>query len=179
VSASGRKLTPYLIYKGKKGARVTIEVTAQDFCPGSYCSVQEKAWMGQDDMVAWINQVWIPETRGERCLLLLDHYKVHLTALTRKLLEDAGTECYFVPPGCTCVVQPLDVGINKPMKDAVIQQYQSYIAERAEKKNNSTISLFQVRQLMAHFLVRSWNELSESTIQNSWRSNSNECPLFN
>ena len=31
VSASGGKLTPYLIYKGKKGARVTIEVTAQDF----------------------------------------------------------------------------------------------------------------------------------------------------
>ena len=94
--------------------------------------------MDQAQMESWIDDVWIPYTRNiGPCLLLLDQYKVHMTSVTRSKLESAGTEVYFVPPGCTCVVQPLDVGVNKPMKSSAIQAYQRYLADKVGEDSPS------------------------------------------
>ena len=100
ISASGKKLPPYLIFKGKCGARVFKEVRKDGYCPGVVCSAQESAWMDQAQMESWIDDVWIPYTRNiGPCLPLLDQYKVHMTSVTRSKLESAGTVVYFVPPG--------------------------------------------------------------------------------
>ncbi len=79
--------------------------------------MQQKGWF--DGRVA---QIWI-ETILKQYLvgssgsyLLIDHYTVHLTGNCVKACNDLGTEVDYVPAGYTCVLQPLDVGVNGPFK---------------------------------------------------------------
>jgi len=41
------------------------------------------------------------------------------------LLEDLDTEVAIIPGGCTPVLQPLDVGINKPVKDRLKKNFKN------------------------------------------------------
>ncbi len=49
-------------------------------------------------------------------LLLLDSFKVHLKGSISDTIHALGVEVEFIPAGCTGLVQPIDVGFNKPFK---------------------------------------------------------------
>lgn len=56
-----------------------------------------------------------------RSILTLDMFSGHHEALA--CLEKYGSNVVFVPEGCTNILQPLDVLINKPFKDRVRAKY--------------------------------------------------------
>jgi hypothetical protein len=76
------------------------------------------------------------------------------------------------------VAQPLDVGLNKPLKDRSIENYRNFVEERFVQGDDSAIPLPQVRKLMAEFVRSSWNDISDTMVRKAWRSTSNGCPLF-
>ena len=49
-------------------------------------------------------------------MLLLDDYAYHKTAELEDSMKQVNTMRVMIPPHCTSVVQPCDVGINKPLK---------------------------------------------------------------
>ena len=50
--------------------------------------------------------------------LISDGHSVQSSDTIQTILEKCNTEVTFVSSGCTSLVQPIDVGFNKPFKSA-------------------------------------------------------------
>jgi DDE superfamily endonuclease len=74
-------------------------------------------------MLQWVDDVLKPyvETAPSDIvpLLFLDSYKCHLMSSVISKIQDLGVEFQHIPGGCTGLTQPVDVGINKPLKNRI------------------------------------------------------------
>ena len=59
----------------------------------------------------------------EETILLRDCFSVHLMEEIVARLESLNEHQVLIPPGMTGELQPLDVGVNKPFKDYVREEY--------------------------------------------------------
>ena len=91
-------------------------------------------------MIDWINQVWKNYIFSLgfqfNSLLILDYASSHLKEEVQLSLINLDVECAFIPKGLTSILQPLDVSINKPMKDALKKKYTEYCIESNHNINN-------------------------------------------
>jgi len=95
--------------------------------------------------VDYIDKVLVPYLQeravGAPALLLLDHFSAHWTESVKDRLEQLGITPHNIPPGCTNLVQPIDVGIGKPFKDRVRSNWWSWMlgqgADRATFRSAS------------------------------------------
>jgi hypothetical protein len=75
--------------------------------------VQDNAWFDQRVGQIWIEKVLKPYVQdADKAFLLLDHFSAHLTSSFVKAINDLGVDVDYVPAGYTCVLQPVDVGVN-------------------------------------------------------------------
>jgi hypothetical protein len=95
-----------------------------------YC-VQEKAWFSKVIVLEWIEVVLKPYVanvpQGIVLILFLDSFTVHKMGSVVNTIQALGIEVDFIPHGCTGLVQPLDVGYNKPFKTKVREQYRNWM----------------------------------------------------
>jgi hypothetical protein len=74
---------------------------------------------------------------------------------------------HIIPGGCTSLVQPVDVGINKPFKDRLRYQWWNWIIgqgiEGSIIKNPS-------RGEVADWIDRAWQSIPGEMVANSWTS---------
>ena len=66
----------------------------------------------------WIRACWKPKIQPNT-LLIADVHHAQTTEGVKELLLQCNTDLVLVPPGCTSLVQPIDVVFNKPFKSAV------------------------------------------------------------
>jgi len=59
-------------------------------------------------------------------LIALNAFKAHLTPAVRAELKKQRTTLSAIPGGCTGFVQPLDVSINRPLKDLIKEEQDAY-----------------------------------------------------
>jgi hypothetical protein len=82
--------------------------------------------MDQALVLDWINCVW-QEHPGAllnlRNMPILDSFHGHTTEEERKILKSRNMDQAIIPGGLTSMLQPLDVCINWPFKDALKEQY--------------------------------------------------------
>jgi hypothetical protein len=87
--------------------------------------------------VAWIDEVLAPYVKnvpkGIVPLLLLDQYKCHLMASIVNRIEALGVQVEHIPSGCTGLVQPVDVGIGKPLKNRMRHQWEEFMIDEGMK----------------------------------------------
>ena len=71
-------------------------------------------------MLHWVEDVLAPYVAlappGIIPIILLDSYHCHVMASVVNVIQDLGCKVVHIPGGCTGLVQPLDVGYNKPFK---------------------------------------------------------------
>lgn len=84
---------------------------------------QENTWCDEGAMNYWVSNMWrwplTPEARKPK-LLIADVHKAQKTpGIMNKLKRECNTEVVLVPPGCTSLVQPLDVAFNAGFKNAI------------------------------------------------------------
>ena len=79
--------------------------------------------------------------------MILDEFKGQTTHAVLNLLKQNNIEYVIVPPNCTDQLQPLDVSINKPAKDFLCKQFQSWYAEQivSQKNNGQTVQPVDMR----------------------------------
>ncbi|KAG7364577.1 DDE superfamily endonuclease [Nitzschia inconspicua] len=71
-----------------------------------------------------------------------------------------------IPPGCTGLVQPIDVGVGKPFKDRVRQKWIEWMMQQdAEAPVTTNAS----RADCAAWVAERWRNLPQSILKNSWR----------
>ena len=111
-------LPPMIIFKGKTDRTISdLNIPA-----GFIVKTQEKAWMDDDLMKVWVEDIWIKHVGAERQKRLdskirtFDAFAAHLTDDVESQLLEAKTDTLAIPAGCTSKCQPMDVCLNKPFK---------------------------------------------------------------
>ena len=86
-------------------------------------------------MKNYIKAILQPDLNGEPGLLIFDKYKSHYEDSVNVLLEESNVSTIIIPGGYTCVLQPLDVSINGPMKDKFKENWANWMAEETGPKD--------------------------------------------
>ncbi len=109
-----------IIFKGKRQLKLTHPESI-------VVRVQQKAWMDESLMLEWIDICLRSYTGRRPSLLVLDSFRGHITKDVTSLMKKHNIIPAVIPGGCTSLLQPLDVSINKPMKDAIRQLWSEYM----------------------------------------------------
>ena len=136
VTASGKMLAPFVIFKGKPQGRIALCEFGMYPDAGRY-ACQEKAWMDESKMNEWIDailQLWKANRDKNKPsvkppILILDAYRVHQTGSAVNRIQSMRIEVVHIPAGCVYLCQPIDVGINKPIKSCLLQKWEDRMME--------------------------------------------------
>ena len=95
----------------------------------------EIAYANSHLLVDWINQMLVPVLPPGPRLLVLHVAKFHSTQEVLSTLCSHDIVPSLIPPGCTGLVQPLDVSVNKPFK-CLLPDILDELLDDFEPKNN-------------------------------------------
>lgn len=163
-------MPPLFVYKGKPGGRIEKREFST-FENGAFYTVQEKAWMDEKIMLKWVDKVLKPyvDTIGTGIIcpiLFLDSYRCHMMASVVNKIQDLGVQVEHIPGGCTGLLQPIDVGIGKPLKNRVRNCWEDWMVEQSSSTDQFNPPS---RKTIASWVVPALKELPMQIVQNSWR----------
>lgn len=164
--SNGTKLKPMLIFKGLKN------VPKGNFPKECSVTVAKGGSMTTDLMKTWMSTVWqtrpgsIFRTPG---LLVMDRHASHVHESTKAALKTRhNTAVQLIPPGMTCVLQPVDVSWNKSMKSKVRAMWDEWL-EQGEQEFTRTGKRKRARyDTVATWVVKAWQELPQEMIEASF-----------
>ena len=140
ASLIGEYLPPQLIYYGKT-ERCHPKVPAPE---GWDIWHTENHWSNEDTMKWYVEKIVVPFLSQQRealklakshpALTLYDCLRGQTTDEFKSLLEKHNIITVPIPANCTDKLQPMDISINKPMKDALKKKFQSWYAAEIQKQ---------------------------------------------
>jgi transposase-like protein len=164
-SMDGKKAPPFIIFLGAdtKDGVIKKKVRAKTGFPESMeYQVQKNAWMDEVGMLEWVERVWKPIAQQHpRTVLLLDSFSAHLTTKVTRSLSMVNTEVEIIPGGYTGKLQPMDVGINKPFKNYICNNYIDWMKDNGHAK--------PTREIVATWISNAWEKLTQTICTNSFR----------
>jgi hypothetical protein len=113
ISAEGNFLKPIIILKGKTKRCLTKIDKINDNDIHKFYS--NSGWINIEILIFILNDIH-KITQGAKCALIMDKYSIHTDDIIRKTADNLNIELVYVPTGKTSTNQPLDVGINGPVK---------------------------------------------------------------
>ena len=122
VTASGEKLRPMVIFKGKEGGDIkSRELANSPYKEDLFLACQPNAYQDENNMLRWIDEVIGPHLQqkaaGAPVILFLDAFLAHHCQAVHDKLGAMGVRVIKIPEGCTWLVQPVDVGIGNMFRD--------------------------------------------------------------
>lgn len=121
VSVGRQALSPMVIFKGASLQEQWFKGLNIDEYTGWKFTVSPNGWSSTDIAMEWLEKVFIPETApnppGPK-LLLVDGHGTHDTDRFLGLCAQHDICVIFLPPDCSYIVQPLDVSVFGPLKNA-------------------------------------------------------------
>ena len=110
--AGGRKLKPFVVFKGIRPIAELERVS------GVIVAYSKNGWMNESLTIDWVKRGWGSLNFGRR-LLVWDAYRCHVMPSVKYVAEThTNTDLSVIPGGLTSLVQPADVSWNKPFKEA-------------------------------------------------------------
>ena len=169
ITASGKVLTPMIVFKGKPQGRIVTR-EFPEYPLGMEYACQDNAWMDETVMLQWVNKVLKPYVdnapEGIVPILFLDSYRCHIMVSVVNAVQGLGVEVEHIPGSCTYLCQPVDVGVNKPYKTHLCERWESWMF--AEGIVHGTTSL-PTRKHIAEWAIHANSTLTETIIKNSWQ----------
>ena len=109
--ADGTKLLPLIIFKLKK-------ISKGNFSSGVIVRANSTEWMNENEMLYWIENIWIKRARlfNSQSLLVLNSFSAHIVDSVKRCFGEKNTNIAVIPGELTSHLQPLDVSINKSFK---------------------------------------------------------------
>ena len=150
------RVKPLVIFRGT-GKRITFtEKLRYDRRVG--VRFQENAWCDEPTMIYWVKRHWKPHVQGPT-LLCLDQHKAQKTPSIESLLAvDCNTTTALIPPGCTSLVQPLDVVFNAPFKRMVDDLATAHMQEHLDDYVHGNFSARDRRVLLTKWIGEAWEK---------------------
>jgi hypothetical protein len=119
-------------------------------------------------MLDYIDKVLLPHTAGARSLLLIDSFSAHLSPSVMAKLEENNITVLVIPPGFTSALQPLDVCINKPVKERFRKKWSQWIANSEPVFTRAGNRQRMPYGLVLNYLSEAVNAQSPATIAHSF-----------
>lgn len=136
---TGKLLPLQLVYQGKtKACLLTVDFPADwdvTFSPNHWCNE-----ITMDHYVRNVIVPYVQDTRknlhldaNHRAVCIFDNFKAQRTDGILQLLEDNNIDSVFVPANCTGELQPMDLSVNKSVKNFMRAQFQDWYAAEVFK----------------------------------------------
>ncbi|KAJ0129359.1 ER degradation-enhancing alpha-mannosidase-like protein 1 [Fusarium oxysporum f. sp. albedinis] len=159
------RLKPKLIFEGAEPPKGKIlKREGHLYHPGVTVEFNPTAYNNEKLVLKWLNEEVIPCKKPYReFMLIMDVASFHKTDAVTMLLGEKKILPAMIPPGCTILLQPLDVSINKPFKQWLQQFSDGWIAEREldPARNPKPWTSTEKRVMTTHIVAKSWERLQE------------------
>ena len=170
---SGTFLPPQIIDKGKTKACLPNVTFRNDW----HITFSHNHWANETTVKDYITNIIVPYIMRkkeelklhseQRALCIIDNFSAQCTDEVLELLERHKIDTVFVPPNCTCVLQPMDLSINKPVKDILKnefhQWYSDEISAQGEQNNALKLSLSVMKPLGAKWLMKAFDHIQSQS----------------
>ena len=126
---------------------------------------QQNAWVDEQVFMNWLKRQWAMASvygisANNPRLIVMDVHRAQKTALVKSTLRNQHTSIAMIPPGCTSLMQPLDVVVNAPCKAKVEfyaeQHYEANISHWMNEKYTAS----DRRILMTKWIADAWVDIS-------------------
>ena len=171
---NGKKLPPLIIFKGQKNKTIEKQLNNLDLVKNKkiFIACQNNAWCDCEIFIKWLTNIYekyVLLTAKNECILILDKAPSHTLVKVSDFIQSHKLNVVYIPPGCTRILQPLDIGINKEIKQALKEKYLKYQLENKEMVINN---LFKIsRELLIQLCYEIWYDndiIKLETIKNSF-----------
>lgn len=142
---SGKFLPPQVIYSGKT-ARCLPTVS---FPKSWHVTFTQNHWANETTTIDYVNKILLPYIKDTRdklllssnhsALVLFDRFKGQCTPTVLQMLSDNNIQVVIVPANLTDRLQPLDVSVNKAVKDFMRKKFSTWYSEQLCSKIKSVI----------------------------------------
>jgi len=117
VFADGIPRVKPLVFFHGMGVGATIVTQQATYDARVVVKFNPKAYANSSNMVEWLDEQLILILEDRPTLLVLDLFRAHKTEEVLDTFSANDIVVSMIPGGCTSLVQPLDVSINRPFKD--------------------------------------------------------------
>ena len=103
-------------------------------------------------------------------IIFLDSYRCHMMASVVDATQELGVKVEHIPGGCTCLCQPVDVGINKPFKKRIHDLWQTWMMGDMSQGTTTVTVSAPTRELIRDWCINAYKQMQSETniIQNAW-----------
>lgn len=129
---SDNQILPVIFFTGVKDVP---KKERDQYHSGVKVRFNKKGYNNGSEMVTWIDEDLAPALNGHGALFLMDDAQFHKTKAVKETLHKHHIVFSMVPPGCTGLVQPLDVSINRPFKDILKEKMDTEFNKPADPTN--------------------------------------------
>jgi hypothetical protein len=142
-------------------------------------------WSNGETMISYLEKVLIPYTMkmkeeldlplGQKTLVIFDVFRAQITEEFRNKLTSKHFVYATIPPCCTDKLQPMDLSVNKLVKDFMKNKFQIWYSEQVSRQLTSNdniddeidpskidLSLKALKPLSAKWLVQTFEHLKSN-----------------
>jgi len=112
------RVKPLIFFRGK-GVGPTILAEKQLYDSRVVVKFNPTAYANSSNMLEWLDEQVVPILEDQPTILAMDLFAAHRTEEVLDTLRAHDITVSVIPGGCTGLVQPLDVSINRPFKDVL------------------------------------------------------------
>lgn len=154
---------PLIIFRGEcVGANVVAEQL--HYHPRVRVEFNSKAYSNEDITLKWIHNdlkwaSYFNPTDNLPRLVALDVFAGQKTPKVLKAFKSLNMTTFFIPEGCISLVQPLDISINKILKNGISQLIDEEMDRNPTKWDDKAFNVSDRRVLITHCVGEAWEWL--------------------
>jgi DDE superfamily endonuclease len=163
ICADGDSIPPLIIFKGENVSKSWIP--KKELLQGWHVSCNTKGWTSNEHGVEWLKKCFEPAIRdkadGQFRLLICDGHDSHISAEFIRHCISNHIVLLLLPPHCSHLMQPLDVGVFFPLKQA--------IGTFVDRIIQTGISRLQKTEWFNCFIKARDKAINKANIEGGWR----------
>ena len=176
-------MAPLIIFKGQKNKTIEKQLNKLDIVKNKkiFVACQNNAWCDCEIFINWLTNIYekyVLLKAKKNCILILDKAPSHTLDKVSDFIKAHKYNVVYIHPGCTRILQPLDIGINKEVKQALKEKY---LKHQLDNKDLVINNLFKIsRELMIQWCYEIWyddNIIKLENIKNSFTKSGISFPM--
>ncbi|XP_072226622.1 pogo transposable element with ZNF domain [Leuresthes tenuis] len=122
--SDGSFLPPLLFFTG------TSSLVPDGFPDNVLLEARQEGFTDEERLQIWIDKVWCMTSKNDHnSLLVMDVYRGHLSDKFRESLSSVKTDVAFIPSGCSCRLQPLDICVTQVLRDFLQARWTQLVSD--------------------------------------------------